>query len=178
MHESERNDRADTQSPVGRERLAEEAAQVVRQAASILERELAAGIAGTAKVQGAFSETNRIDPDEFRGVVERVRTDLHELISLAVNRVSELRTDEVHDLAQRLAEDAHAVLDTGMNLVNLAPDAANRVIGRLDRAVPATDAAVPATDAAVPATDAGVPATDAAVPATDAPDSTADAASA
>jgi hypothetical protein len=116
--------RADPQ----RQQLAREASRVVQQAASILESELAAGSAAAVSMERRLAEERKVDPDEFKALAQRVRKDVHDLISIAAELFSELQTDEVQGLTTRLATDAHDVVDTTMNLVDRAPQAANQFV--------------------------------------------------
>ena len=111
-----------------RQQLAREASRVVQQAASILESELSAGAATAASMERRLAEERKVDPDEFKALAQRVRNDVHDLISIAAELFSELQTDEVQGLAKRLATDAHDVVDTTMNVVDRAPQAANQFV--------------------------------------------------
>jgi hypothetical protein len=111
-----------------RQQLAREASKVVQQAASILESELSAGSAAAVSMERRLAEERKVDPDEFKALAQRVRKDVHDLISIAAELFSELQTDEVQGLTTRLATDAHDVVDTTMNLVDRAPQAANQFV--------------------------------------------------
>lgn len=109
-----------------RQRLAREASEVVKQAAAILQKELtdSSGMAG--EMQKKFATTRRVDHGEFKVLADRVRKDVHDLIAIASEMFSELRTEEVQSLVDRIATDAHDVVDTTMNLVEHTPEAATR----------------------------------------------------
>ena len=124
MGDEDRTRRADPE----RQQLAREVSRVVQQAASILESELSAGAAAATSMDKRLAEERRVDPDEFKALAERVRTDVHDLISIAAEMFSELQTDEVQQLARRLAVDAHDAVDTTMNVVDRAPQAANQFV--------------------------------------------------
>jgi hypothetical protein len=111
-----------------RQQLAREASRVVQQAASILQNELSAGSAAGAAMERKLATDRRVDPDEFGALAERVRKDVHDLISIAAELFTELQTDEVQGLAKRLATDAHDVVDTTMNVVDRTPQAANQLV--------------------------------------------------
>ncbi len=118
------------------EGAAASASAAVRQAASVLERELAAGLAGVRKVETRFAEERRVDPAEFDQVLERFRSNAHELIDVASARVSELGSDDVLDLSKRLTRDAHDLFDGVLDLFRLAPDMINRVAALTERLAP------------------------------------------
>jgi uncharacterized protein (DUF1778 family) len=109
-----------------RQRLARDAADVIKQAASILQKEVTDSSTAAGSVQEKFSTTRRVDHGEFKALADRVRGDVHDLIAIAAEMFTELRTDEVQGLVERFATDAHDVVDTTMNLVEHTPEAANR----------------------------------------------------
>jgi hypothetical protein len=104
----------------------------VRQAASVLEEELAAGVAGVRKVEQRFTKERRVDQAEFSVVLDRFRANAHEFIDVAAGRVEDLRSDEVQELSHRLTQDAHDLFDSMINLVGLAPDVVNRLTTAAD----------------------------------------------
>lgn len=100
------------------------ASQAVKQAASILQQELADASGRASSMQAAYASTKRVDTTEFQALSQSVRKDVHDLIALAGDLFSELQTDEVQSLVSRLAADAHGVVDTAMNLLDNTPSAA------------------------------------------------------
>ena len=100
--------------------------EVVKQAASILQREVADGSGRAGQMQRTFAATKRVDPNEFRALSDRVRKDVHDLIAMAGEMFAELRTEEVQSLVSRVATDAHDVVDTAMNLIEHTPAAASQ----------------------------------------------------
>src|SRR5262245_12217604 len=108
----------------------------VQQAASVLERELAAGLTGVRRLGTRFTEERRVDQAEFEDVLERFRTNAHELIDVASARVTELGSEDVQDLSRRLTRDAHDLFDTFLDLFRLAPDMVNRVAALTERTLP------------------------------------------
>jgi hypothetical protein len=75
-------------------RFGEDAAKVVQQAAAVLEEELAAGLAGTRKLQRRLIEERRVDQAEFEEVMQRFGTDVHDLVDVLRDRIADLRSDE------------------------------------------------------------------------------------
>jgi hypothetical protein len=98
--------------------------EVAKQAADILQRELADHSTRAARMQDQYAATRRVDPDEFKALSDRVRKDVHDLIAMAGEMFTELRTDEVQSVVSSMARDAHDVVDTAMNLVENTPAAA------------------------------------------------------
>lgn len=138
-------------APAGRKRprtqrkqlegAAQAASNAVRQAAAVLEGELASGLVGIRRMQERFTGDRHVDQSEFNAVLEQLRTNAHDLIALAAGRVADLRSDDVQDLSQRFTADAHEVVDTLTGLVGLAPDIINRLSSRFDSAVGTPSAA-------------------------------------
>ena len=109
-----------------------EASDAVQRAASVFEEELAAGLAGAEKLEQRFRAEHRIDPDELNAIVQRFRDDGHNVIEVLAERLGDFESEDMRSLAQRFTKDAHGILDTFANLVNLAPDIANRVLDQHD----------------------------------------------
>jgi hypothetical protein len=127
-----------------RQRVAREASEVVKQAASILQKELTDSSGLASEMQQKFRDTRRVDHGEFKVLADRVRKDVHDLIAIASEMFSELRTEEVQSLVTRISTDAHDVVDTAMNLVEHTPDAATRFAGLgFTTPVPSGDALPP-----------------------------------
>jgi hypothetical protein len=104
-----------------------EASEAVQRAASVFEEELAAGLAGVAKLEERFRAERRIDPGELNTVIQRFRDDGHNVIEVLAERLGDFQSEDVRSLAQRFIKDAHGLLDTFANLVNLAPDLVNQL---------------------------------------------------
>jgi hypothetical protein len=116
--------------------VAADASAVVLEAASVLETELASSLAGVRKLEARFSDEHRVDQKEFDELRERLRTSAHEFIDAAAGRMADLRTSEAQDLTKRLASDGHALFDTMINLLGLAPDIVNRLAAQAEEAAP------------------------------------------
>jgi hypothetical protein len=129
-------------------------AEVVKQAASILQRELADSSTRATTMQEKYASTKRVDPDEFKALSDRVRKDVHDLIAMAGEMFAELRTDEVQSLVSRMATDAHDVVDTTMNLVENTPAAA-MAFARFGFTTPSGGPTPPVGDPPVPEPDFG-----------------------
>jgi hypothetical protein len=97
---------------------------VVKQAAAILQAELADHSSRASTMQQKFANTRKVDPNEFKALSDRVRKDVHDLVAMAGDMFSELRTDDVQTMVARMATDAHDVVDTAMNLIENTPAAA------------------------------------------------------
>ena len=140
-----------------RQQIARDASSVIKQAASILQKELTESSASAGDMQQKFATTKRVDRGEFKELADRVRNDVHDLIAIMGDMFTELKTDEVQSLVSRMADDAHEVVDTAMNLVEAHPRGGQSVRGiRLHHASPTptpSDEPTPAPDGGFP--DAG-----------------------
>jgi hypothetical protein len=108
--------------------LGADTASVILQAASVLQSELAAGLAAARRAEQRFRDERRVDPADFEETLSRFRSSGHEVVDMARARFDGLKSQETDELVQRFLEDAHAALDTLMNLVDLAPELANRLL--------------------------------------------------
>jgi hypothetical protein len=118
-----------------------EASAAVRKAASVLEGELSAGLAGVRTLQTRFTKERRIDQAEFDEVLQRFRANAHEFIDVAAARAADLRSPDVQDLSQRLTTDAHDLFDSMISMLGMAPEIINRLAARAEQAVPTPGAA-------------------------------------
>ncbi|MER7456637.1 hypothetical protein [Micromonospora sp. NPDC126480] len=112
------------------DKVAEETSQTVNHAATVLEEELAAGMASARRLEEKLSADRRVDPEAFDELVARVRTDGHALIDTVV---AQLKTsdDQRGEVIRRYTSDAHDALETVLNLARLLPDVANGLADRL-----------------------------------------------
>ena len=118
------------------EKVAEETSETVTHAATVLEEELAAGLAGARRLEEKLTESRRVDPEAFDELVARVRTDGHALIDTVVGQL-QMTDDQRGEVIRRYTSDAHDALDTVLNLARLAPDVANGLADRLSSPGPA-----------------------------------------
>ena len=121
--------RAPTPSARARQagKLGRTASDVVRQAAAVLEDELAHGIVTARKVEQRAREERRVDSRDFEQIANRFRATGHELVNVAKERADELRSEETDALINNFLTDAHEVLDTVMDLVKVAPQLIDRL---------------------------------------------------
>ncbi|MFI6848247.1 hypothetical protein OG535_03310 [Kitasatospora sp. NBC_00085] len=106
--------------------VGEQGSRAVMEAAAVLERELAAGLTEAKAAGDRLTGEHRVDPDEFGRLVQRVSENTHELIDAVSDRLRGDTAGEAAEHTQRLAANAHDVLDLLLNLSTLAPGFANR----------------------------------------------------
>jgi hypothetical protein len=107
---------------------ASDASEAVRQAASVLEKELAAGVSGFQRLGARVVKERRVDQEAFDEVLGRLRLNAKEFVGVAANRVGDLRSEDVQELAQQFSTHAQDLLDTVISMVSIAPDMLNRVM--------------------------------------------------
>ena len=98
------------------------ASQVIQEAASVLEEELATGLIAARKVSRRL--------EDFDEVLKRFRSTGHELIEVARDRIEELGSDTTQELSQRFLYDAQGALDVIVDLIESAPKLADQLLKR------------------------------------------------
>jgi hypothetical protein len=101
--------------------------QIVRQAAELLDEEIAAGIVTARQMQERFTRERRVDPADFQGSLQRFQSDAHEVVTLLDQQFTELRSGENAELVSRLVSNAHDLVDVLVGLVNSGADIANQL---------------------------------------------------
>jgi hypothetical protein len=108
--------------------------QIVRQAAELLDEEVAAGIVTAKQMQERFSRERRIDPADLQESLQRFQADAHEVVTLLDQQLAELRSEENAEVVSRLVSNAHGLVDVLVGVVNMSADLANQFAEKnLDR---------------------------------------------
>jgi hypothetical protein len=102
--------------------------EMIQKAASVLEEEVAAGMVAAQEVERYAREDGEFPAEEFNEIMERLRTDVHEFVSIVSKQVNEFRSRDYDDLAVRFEKDAHGAADVILNLMNLAPELVDRML--------------------------------------------------
>ncbi|MFJ3791594.1 hypothetical protein [Kitasatospora sp. NPDC090091] len=106
--------------------LGEQGSRAVMEAAAVLERELAAGLADAKAAGTRLTSEHRVDEEEFDRLVRRVSENTHQLIDAVSARVQDSTRGDTADQTRQLTANAHDILDLLLNLSALAPAIANR----------------------------------------------------
>ena len=106
------------------------ASQVIQEAASVLEEELATGLIAARKVSRRLATEQRFETEDFDEVLKRFRSTGHELIEVARDRIEELGSDTTQELSQRFLNDAQGALDVIVDLIESAPELADQLLKR------------------------------------------------
>ncbi|MFF2043479.1 hypothetical protein ACFVVX_23965 [Kitasatospora sp. NPDC058170] len=108
--------------------LGEQGSRAVMEAAAVLESELSAGLTDAKAAGERLTSEHQVDQQEFDRLVRRVSENTHQLIDAVTARVMDNAAGEASEHTQRIAANAHDVLDLLLNLSSLAPAVANRAM--------------------------------------------------
>ena len=109
------------------EQVSKSSAQIVKDAAALLDEELASGIVAAKQVQQRFRKEGRVDPTDFSEALNRFQANAHEVISLLNDRLSEMRSDENFAVVKNLVERSHDMVDLAVELVNSSAEIASQL---------------------------------------------------
>ena len=115
-------------SPGRIKEISKASGQIVKEAAVLLDEEMAAGIVAAKKMQQRFQKDRRIDPSDFGEALQRFQSDGHEVVNLLNEQIAELRSDENAALMTRFTNNAHDLLDLVVGLVKMGADTANQLV--------------------------------------------------
>jgi hypothetical protein len=109
-------------------RMSQDASTIVRDAAALLDEEVAAGILAAKQVQERLKKERRIDPKDFDGALQKFNADAHEMLTLVGDQLGQLGSAENADLAHRLLGKTHDVLDLTIEMINIGAELANQLV--------------------------------------------------
>ena len=101
---------------------------IVKDAAAILDEEVASGIIAARQVQERFKRENRIDPKDFESALQKFNADAHEVLNLLSQQIDELHHKDNVELTRRMMDKTHDVLDLSVEMVNIGAKMANELI--------------------------------------------------
>ena len=122
------NDRATGKRTKVFERVSKEGPQIVREAALLLDEEVAAGIVAAKKMQRRFQEERRIDSADFKDALGRFQNDAHEVVTMLNQQMSSLSSKENSEVATRLINNSHGLIDLLVGFVDTGVEVANQLI--------------------------------------------------
>lgn len=121
--------------------ISKSSSQIVRDAAVLLDEEIAAGIVAAKQMQQRFQKERRIDPEDFRSLIQKFQSDAHEVVNLFSNQIAELRSKENAELVDNLVRRAHDALDLATEVFVMSADiAAQALQSRFRKTRPAGNA--------------------------------------
>ena len=109
------------------EQMSKSTSQIVKDAAALLDEELAAGIVAANQVQKRFRKEGRVDPADFSNALQRFQADAHEVITLLNDRLSEMRSDENFEVVKNLVNRSHDMVDLAVEMVNSSAEVATQL---------------------------------------------------
>ena len=123
------NPKGDTGSERSRrlKQISRNTSQIVQDAASMLDEEVAAGIVAAKQMQQRFQKERRLDPGDFSQALQKFQGNAHEVITLLDDQLSELRSKENTELARRFVTHGHGIVDLAVELVNMGAELANQL---------------------------------------------------
>ena len=101
---------------------------IVKDAAEILDEEVASGIVAARQVQARFRKSRTIDPKDFETALQKFNADAHELLTLVGNQVDEMGSKQNSELTRKLMGRTHDVLDLAVEMINIGAELANEVL--------------------------------------------------
>jgi len=107
--------------------ISKSSSQIVKDAAVLLDEEIASGIVAAKQVQQRFQKERRIDPGDFKDALTRFQGDAHDAVNLLNDQFAQLRSDENAELVKRFTNNAHSLLDLVVELVNTSAEIADQL---------------------------------------------------
>ena len=107
--------------------ISKSSSQIVKDAAVLLDEELASGIVAAKQVQQRFQKERRINPGDFKDALTRFQGDAHDVVNLLNDQFAEMRSDENAELVKRFTGNAHSLLDLVVELVSTSAEIADQL---------------------------------------------------
>lgn len=108
-------------------KIVESSSQIVREAALLLDAELASGILAAKQVQQRFQRERRVDPADFKEAVQQLQAQAHEVVNQLSNKITEASSSENVDLLQKLVNNGHDLLDLAVQMLNTGAELADQL---------------------------------------------------
>ena len=102
--------------------------QIVRDAAVLLDEEIAAGIVAAKQMQRRFQKERRIDPSDFREAILQLQEHAHEVVNQLNERVSDMGSQENQEVMRRLVSRSHDLLDLTVEVFNMGAELADQLV--------------------------------------------------
>lgn len=102
--------------------------QIVKDAAVLLDDEIAAGIVAAKQMQRRFQKERRVDPSDFKEAVQQFQVHAHEVVNQLNSRVSDMGSPENQELMKRLVSNSHDLLDLTVEVFNMGAELADQLV--------------------------------------------------
>jgi hypothetical protein len=106
------------------------ASQIVRDAASLLDEELAAGILTARQMQQRFRKERRVSSDDFKDALQKFQGDAHHVVDLLNKQLEQLQSGKDAQMINGLVANAHDLLNLAVEFVNTGANLVNQMIER------------------------------------------------
>lgn len=102
--------------------------QIVKDAAVLLDEEIAAGIVAAKQMQRRFQKERRIDPSDFREAILQFQEHANEVVNQLNERVSDMGSQENQEVMRRLVSRGHDLLDLTVEVFNMGAELADQLV--------------------------------------------------
>lgn len=110
------------------QQISKGSSQIVKDAAALLDEEMAAGIVAAKQMQQRFRKEKRIDPGDFREALQKFQGHAHEVINQLNERLAENSAQEHAELIGHFVTNTHDLLDLTVEMVNTSAEIADRLM--------------------------------------------------
>lgn len=107
--------------------ITDNSSEIVKEAASLLEEEVAAGIVAAKRVQQRLQNERRVDPADFKDSVTRLQTQAHDVVNQFSSQLSDAKLKENVELLQRLVSNSHDLVDLAVEMLNTNAELADQL---------------------------------------------------
>jgi len=107
--------------------IGQSSSQIVKEAARLLDDEIASGIVAAKRVQQRFQKERRINPSDFKDALTKFQGDAHEVINQLNGQISAMSSQDNTDLVKRFTTNTHALIDLVVELVNTSAEIADHL---------------------------------------------------
>jgi hypothetical protein len=101
--------------------------QIVRDAAALLDEEMAAGVVAARNVQQRMDRERRVDRADFAGALQRFQGDAHQILDLMNEQIEEFRAGDNSELLSRLTRNTHDLLDVMVGVITTSAEIAGQL---------------------------------------------------
>lgn len=108
--------------------VTESSSQIVKEAASLLEEEVASGIVAAKRVQERFDRERRVDPADFKESVTRLQAQAHDVVNQFSSQLSDPKLQENVDLLHRFVSNSHDLVDLAVEMLNTNAELADQLV--------------------------------------------------
>src|ERR1700728_1336066 len=108
-------------------KLAGSVDQIIKEAASMLDEELSAGILAAQRVEKRFRKEGRCDEAAFKQVVDKFQNDARDVVGVLSERLKALRSPHTQQIAERFVKHAHSALDLFVEMISMGADLADQL---------------------------------------------------